>query len=124
MSRTPPLLAVLALLLASLLAAAGLATAPAAAADLDYGARGDPYAEARPPEVVRIPSRRARVVVVPAHDPDVLGDPALVIERPVGSVRLPPPPRVGGAFLYVPGLNGPDGPPAYPLLPFAFGYGF
>ncbi len=32
--------------------------------------------------------------------------------------------RVGGAFVYVPGLNGPDGPPAYPLLPFAFGYGY
>lgn len=32
--------------------------------------------------------------------------------------------RVGGAFVYAPGLNGPDGPPAYPLLPFAFGYGY
>ena len=32
--------------------------------------------------------------------------------------------RVGGAFVYAPGLNGPAGPPAYPLLPFAFGYGY
>ena len=31
---------------------------------------------------------------------------------------------VGGPYLFVPGLNGPAGPPAYPLLPFAFGYGY
>ena len=111
MSRSYPLLAALALLLG--------ASGTAGAADLDhsYAAPGD-----APPEVVRVPA--ARVQVVPAQDPDVLGDPALVVERPVGTVRLPPPPRVGGAFLYVPGLNGPSGPPAYPLLPFAFGYGY
>ena len=55
----------------------------------------------------------------------VLDDPAIVVEAPVVVVRrLPPPPPVGGAFLYAPGLNGPLGPPAYPLLPFAFGYGY
>ena len=73
---------------------------PAAAADLDIR---DPL-EAAP--------LATRPVVVPPQT--VLG-PNLV---PVPGLR------VGGAFVYAPGLNGPDGPPAYPLLPFAFGYGY
>lgn len=73
---------------------------PAAAADL---AVRDPL---EPVPLV------ARPVVVPPQT--VLG-PNLV---PVPGLR------VGGAFVYAPGLNGPDGPPAYPLLPFAFGYGY
>ncbi len=113
MSRMPPPIAALAMLLA-------LASG-AEAADLDRAY--DPL-DGAAPEVVPAPASQGRAVVVPAQDPDVLGDPALVVERPVGAVRLPPPPRVGGAFLYVPGLNGPSGPPAYPLLPFAFGYGY
>ena len=77
-----------------------LMTLPAAAADLD----------------VRDPLERAPIVVRPVVVPPqtVLG-PNLV---PVPGLR------VGGAFIYAPGLNGPDGPPAYPLLPFAFGYGY
>ena len=35
-----------------------------------------------------------------------------------------PTPAVGGPVLVIPGLNGPSGPPVYPLLPFAFGYGY
>ena len=108
MSRMPSLYASLALLLAAM--------GTAGAADLDHVYA--PLGDAAP-----LPSR-GRVVGLPAPDADVLGDPALVGERPVGAVRLPPPPRVGGAFLYVPGLNGPSGPPAYPLLPYAFGYGY
>lgn len=72
---------------------------PATAADLDFR---DPLEPVPPP----------RRVVVPPQT--VLG-PNLV---PVPGLR------VGGAFVYAPGLNGPDGPPAYPLLPFAFGYGY
>lgn len=73
---------------------------PAAAADLD----------------VRDPLEPAKLLVRPVVVPPqtVLG-PNLV---PVPGLR------VGGAFVYAPGLNGPDGPPAYPLLPFAFGYGY
>ena len=52
----------------------------------------------------------------------VAGPPVVAIADP--GRPLPPPPRVGGPYLYIPGLNGPDGPPAYPLLPFAFGYGY
>ncbi len=76
------------------------AAVPAVAADLDIR---DPL---EPSPLV------ARPVVVPPQT--VLG-PNLV---PVPGLR------VGGAFVYAPGLNGPDGPPAYPLLPFAFGYGY
>lgn len=76
------------------------AAAPATAADLDVR---DPLEPA--PLVLR-------PVVVPPQT--VLG-PNLV---PVPGLR------VGGAFIYAPGLNGPDGAPAYPLLPFAFGYGY
>ncbi len=73
---------------------------PAMAADLDIR---DPL---EPAPLV------ARPVVVP---PQAVLGPNLV---PVPGLR------VGGAFVYAPGLNGPDGPPAYPLLPFAFGYGY
>lgn len=85
-------------LCAAILACSSLA---ASAADLDVR---DPLDAAT--------LRPYRPVVVPPQT--VLG-PDLV---PVPGLR------VGGAFVYAPGLNGPDGPPAYPLLPFAFGYGY
>lgn len=52
--------------------------------------------------------------------------PAVVPPQTVLGPNLVPVPgvRVGGAFIYARGLNGPDGPPVYPLLPFAFGYGY
>ena len=46
-----------------------------------------------------------------------------VVERRVVAEVVPPVP-VGGPYLVVPGLNGPYGPPIYPLLPFSFGYGY
>ena len=49
---------------------------------------------------------------------------AVVAERPVVTQRYVVLPPVGGPFVYVQGLNGPTGAPVYPLLPFAFGYGY
>ena len=49
---------------------------------------------------------------------------AVVVERPVVTQRYVVLPPVGGPFVYVQGLNGPTGAPVYPLLPFAFGYGY
>ena len=36
--------------------------------------------------------------------------------------RFPAP--ASGPAIVVPGLNGPNGPPLYPLLPFSFRYGY
>lgn len=72
---------------------------PAFAADLD----------------IRDPLEPAPLVARPVVPPQTVLGPNLV---PVPGLR------VGGAFVYAPGLNGPDGAPAYPLLPFAFGYGY
>ena len=47
----------------------------------------------------------------------------VVHDRPFVA-EVPVPVHVGGAFIYVPGLNGPNAAPVYPLLPFAFGYGY
>ena len=52
------------------------------------------------------------------------GGEAVVVERPVVAQRYVVLPPVGGPFVYAQGLNGPTGAPVYPLLPFAFGYGY
>ena len=52
------------------------------------------------------------------------GGEAVVVERPGVAQRYVVLPPVGGPFVYVQGLNGPTGAPVYPLLPFAFGYGY
>ncbi len=88
----------------ALLIAATIASAHAADLDRPYAA--PPVVYAAPPVL------------------GVLDDPAIVVEAPVVLRRLPPPPPIGGGYLYLPGLNGPLGPPAYPLLPYGFGYGY
>ena len=95
MSRSPTVVLVCAL---------AVPFASAQAADLDAPYPYEP--QARRPAVVD-----QRVVVAPSGL-----DEGLIPVRP-----LPP---VGGPYLYAPGLNGPYGPPVYPLLPFAFGYGY
>ncbi len=63
----------------------------------------------------------------PAYDEDVvvrrrvLRPPPLPVEP---RVVVTSPLSVGGPYMIVPGLNGPTGPAAYPLLPYAFGYGY
>ena len=52
------------------------------------------------------------------------GGGAVIEQRPVMTQRYVVLPPVGGAFVYAQGLNGPTGAPVYPLLPFAFGYGY
>ena len=69
------------------------------AADLDAPAAYDGDALLLP---------RTRIVPVPV-------EPRVVVVSPLS---------VGGAYIAVPGLNGPTGPSAYPILPFAFGYGY
>lgn len=67
-----------------------------------------------PPPVV---DRGAAVEqVVPGPPPPPALDEVLTPRRPG--------PVFGGPAIFVPGLNGPSGPPVYPLLPFSFGYGY
>ena len=57
---------------------------------------------------------------VAAPRPAVINPPLFVEQRVVVTSPL----SVGGPYVPIPGLNGPTGPSAYPLLPFAFGYGY
>ena len=75
--------------------------APSFAADLDQ--------EYAPPH------HRRRVV-----EREVIIEHRVVVDHVVAPTPVP----VGGPYLVVPGLNGPYGPPIYPLLPFSFGYGY
>ena len=70
--------------------------------------------------------RRISTSATPLEAAPLATRPVVVPPQTVLGPNLVPVPglRVGGAFVYAPGLNGPDGPPAYPLLPFAFGYGY
>jgi hypothetical protein len=92
------------------------------AADLD-----SPYGAGLPPE----PPLSEPVAGLEGH---VVVSRNIVVEQ---SVPVPPPPVLDevltparavpaatGPYLYVPGLNGPSGPPVYPLLPYSFGYGY
>ena len=76
-------------------------SAPCFAADLDHE--------------YEHPHHRHRVV-----EREVIVEHRVVIDHVVEAVPVP----VGGPYLVVPGLNGPYGPPIYPLLPFSFGYGY
>ena len=51
----------------------------------------------------------------PPPPPAYLGEARVIVTTPLS---------VGGPYLPIPGLNGPTGPSAYPLLPYAFGYGY
>ena len=82
--------------------ALGAPMAAANAADLDNPL---PYDDGGADRVV---SRRVAAPPIPV-------EPRVIVNSPLS---------VGGPYLFVPGLNGPSGPPAYPLLPFAFGYGY
>ena len=79
---------------------------------------------------VFLPALPAAAADLDALDPlepaPLVAHPTVVPPQTVLGPNLVPVPglRVGGAFIYAPGLNGPDGAPAYPLLPFAFGYGY
>lgn len=95
--------------LAAVLLAVSCASSTVEAADL---------AEPPPPlpPVVALPPGAFPVEVTTLYPPPT---------PPLDEVMTPrfPAPASGPAIV-VPGLNGPNGPPLYPLLPFSFRYGY
>ena len=99
---------------------------PGYAADLDGAYAPRPaHSHVRRVHVERDTIIQQRLVDVPVVRERVIEEEvveARVVEERI--VEAPTPVPVGGPYLVIPGLNGPYGPPIYPLLPFSFGYGY